>query len=690
MKRLIILITIITLISASAYADKGVDNNLEPLYEAKKINWGVQVDGIYPDTSAQFVYISEGRTDASLALTVDKPDNIEQAYLYIFTSGFNCPCEQWIVKFNGDLLVPSEHTDSIGPNPDGDGEPTKEKQTIRLPIDPASINDGSNTITFTGTEFDRKDQINIHGAVLVTFYEVPGNHEIWVYDGVEYLNHELVVDDSEYVVDLPSATYESGSKANLTVVLHSKEIPEDALYFNTAFLDDDQAKYLFNSNESSFLTAKRFDVSSFLDQNDLVNFTYQMYSPPGLPPRMYTGDYPLYPSLVILDVDLQDSTPPLVTFTKPLNNSIYSGNQSIDVEFTVDDVDASAALKIAGSPVTPVKVSDGVWTYSWDLSDEEPGIIDVVASATDGSGNTGSSTLTVEVTKPAPVVMITSPEDGADINNGSIVEISASVNDPAADVSIFIDGVNVANTSVYSWDTSNESLGVHTIMARAVDDLDQSGSQTITVTLIADDGVSNTSTTTTTIVDSTTTTGEVTTSTTTTSSTTSTTIPPPSTSPPVTMPPTPQVDLAINSLTLSESSNRITKGEDIKAFILASNAQGSGVDATVALYSDDDLLEAKTVSLGAYEARELEFTIRGARLPIGSHSLKGKILVQGAAVEEINPDDNERSIQIFVKEEGSFLDGIIPILKWVAVGAVVLIVAKIALSFVQGDEEYLR
>jgi hypothetical protein len=151
------------------------------------------------------------------------------------------------------------------------------------------------------------------------------------------------------------------------------------------------------------------------------------------------------------------------------------------------------------------------------------------------------------------------------------------------------------------------------------------------------------------------------------------------------------VELAINSLTLSTASNTIKRGTDVTAYILASNAGDADVEATIVLYNDEAILESKTTLIRAYEVSEREFFIRGARLETGSHTLKAKILVQGGGVEETDLSNNERSIGIIVEEETRIFDSIKPILKWLAVGIVILVLARIIITFIfQREEDYLR
>jgi hypothetical protein len=109
------------------------------------------------------------------------------------------------------------------------------------------------------------------------------------------------------------------------------------------------------------------------------------------------------------------------------------------------------------------------------------------------------------------------------------------------------------------------------------------------------------------------------------------------------------------------------------------------------LYSDDEILESKSSDINAYEVKEREFFIRANRLESGSHTLKAKILVQGESVEEVDPSNNERTLDIVVEEETNLFDTLKPIFKWVAVVVIILGLGKIVYTFImEREEDYLR
>lgn len=85
----------------------------------------------------------------------------------------------------------------------------------------------------------------------------------------------------------------------------------------------------------------------------------------------------------------------------------------------------------------------------------------------------------------APQVTITNPEDGSTVSG--VVTITVTVNDKEDDPDpipdIYIDGILVATSNSYEWDTTAYSDGSHTIEARATDSGGKTGSDSITVTV---------------------------------------------------------------------------------------------------------------------------------------------------------------------------------------------------------------
>jgi hypothetical protein len=696
MKRFFKVTLIFILLTGQVSAEKLADNPLEPLYSAKKVKWAVQIDGTYP-VLTQDPYVDkwtikpgEAYEKKTFYFNISKPSGIRESYLYIFTSGFDClvqdpePCETWIVKFNGNALAVVEHTLSQGGEPRGDGNGGL-RQTVRFKVEPSEIVDGKNSVFIQGIDFDRKDHWFIDGMALVTFYSTKREHEYWVYDGLEYLQPETVLDDFFYEEELFGATYPEGSKGTLYTFVGIQDSDgkgfedQDAIYFNGNLLEPEDSNFLLETQNSSRLDILKFDVTDFLNGRDTIRFTYK--DDPNKVDLPYF-DISISPAIFILDIDKSDNVPPLVTFTTPLNNTSHQGNKTLQINFTVDDPEANVALEIDGSPVSAVKTPSG-WSFEWNLRGETWTEHRILSTAEDQSGNIGTATLYVNVSKPAPEVAITIPTNGSLLTKNNVALIKFSVDDLNATLSLEIDSEEVSNESRYVWDPSTYEEKTYTIKAIAIDFLGQKGFDEIIVNLtsgpIPEPTTTTTSTTSTTIKGqtTTTTTSTTTTTTTTTTSTTTTTLT--------------QVDLAINSLTLSTGSNILKKDVDVTAYILASNAGSSDIEATLVLYSDEEILESKTSIFNAYEVSEKEFSIRGGRLEPGGHTLKARILVQGEVVNEIDTSNNERTVKILVEENINALDSLKPILKWLAVIVVVAFLTRVVIVFIfQREEDYLK
>ncbi len=686
MKILVSILVISIFLAGAVSADKSADNSLEFLYSANKVNWAVQIDGMYPKLSTnpnldQHTF-QEGSTTSeshTFYFDVSKPENIKKSFLYVFTTGYDCQlpnCETWTLRFNDNTIVNGEHVNSQGGNPRGDGD-NGNRQTIRLDVT-GYVVDGENKVYIRGSDWPLgTNAYFLDGIMLVTFYETTEQHEYWLYDGIEYLQPEFVYDDDFYAEELKSATYPVGAKATLYTVIGIQNSDgnesKDAIYFNNNLLGESAATYLVGTSESSRLDILKFDVTNYLDGEDTINYTYAEYFDSDLGVYRRYKDIAIFPSMFLLDVDLTDFTPPSITFNNPINNSAIPRNQTVNINITVDDPDADASLEIDGSDVTDISGSDGEWIYEWNLINASIGIHEIRASATDDSGNSGSSSIFVNVTKQAPLIRITSPSNGSILSKDNSIEINTSVDDQNTTISIEVDGEEVSNKSSFEWDPSEITDGIYTITAIATDILGQRGFDSITVNITAGE-VPETPAPTETPPP---TTGPP------------PTTPPPKTSPPVTIPPIREIDLAVNSLTLSTGLSNIEEGVDITAFVLISS--DSDAQTAVAVYRGNDLIGSKSIDIKAYQSQEVEFLIRGTRLNTGSNTLRAKIVAQGERVNERDTTDNERSINIVVQQEKSIFDSLSPILYGLGAVLVILVGARLVIGFINaGEEDYLR
>jgi Bacterial Ig domain len=192
---------------------------------------------------------------------------------------------------------------------------------------------------------------------------------------------------------------------------------------------------------------------------------------------------------VITVASAPDTTLPTVAITAPADGATVSGVVTIAanamddrgiarVDFLVDGV------SVGSSTTAPYAVS---WNTAAALA---PAGHVLTARATDTSGNVGTSAdVTVTVTNAAdtlaPVVAITSPEDGAEVR-GRFNFIAAATDDVGvARVVLSMDGAELATLTsapyAFSIDADAIALGDHTLTARAFDAAGSEASATIRV-----------------------------------------------------------------------------------------------------------------------------------------------------------------------------------------------------------------
>ncbi|MHA1769487.1 MAG: S8 family serine peptidase [Candidatus Thorarchaeota archaeon] len=159
------------------------------------------------------------------------------------------------------------------------------------------------------------------------------------------------------------------------------------------------------------------------------------------------------------------------TITNPVDGATVSGVVTITVDAT-----ATPTISIDGVEVAQA------YSYEWDTSAYSDGAHKIDARI---PGRSDSITVTVSNGgggNNAPVVTITSPDDGATVSG--VYQISVSVSDEdTLTPDIYIDDVYVATAYTYDWDTTTYSDGSHTIYAEATDSGGLTGSDTNAVTV---------------------------------------------------------------------------------------------------------------------------------------------------------------------------------------------------------------
>lgn len=170
--------------------------------------------------------------------------------------------------------------------------------------------------------------------------------------------------------------------------------------------------------------------------------------------------------------------PPTVAITSPTAGATVSG--TVAVSGTASDDVGLSSVRVAVDGGAPVAVTGtGSWTWTWATSGLANGSHVLTASATDTSGLTASTSVTVSVANPtadttAPSVAITAPASGSTLSGTAMVAGTASDTSGVASVEVAIDGgpwAMASGTSSWSWSwaTATAANGSHTITTRARD-----------------------------------------------------------------------------------------------------------------------------------------------------------------------------------------------------------------------------
>ncbi|MBI4747446.1 MAG: hypothetical protein HY774_03115 [Acidobacteria bacterium] len=156
----------------------------------------------------------------------------------------------------------------------------------------------------------------------------------------------------------------------------------------------------------------------------------------------------------------QDTTPPVITLTEPAEGLITNASP-VTVSGTVTDVSA-VTVTVNSQPAT---LSGTQFTASVTLT-EGSNIITV--SATDAFGNTSTASRSVVLDTTAPVLTITSPEDGATTTEAQIT-VTGTVTDATT--------ISVTVNDIAATVTGNEFLAVvpltegpNTLLVRSIDE----------------------------------------------------------------------------------------------------------------------------------------------------------------------------------------------------------------------------
>jgi len=166
-----------------------------------------------------------------------------------------------------------------------------------------------------------------------------------------------------------------------------------------------------------------------------------------------------------------DTTPPTITAAvSPLPNGVGWNNGDVTVTFTCMDTLSG----IVSCPTPATVTTEGANQL-------------ISGTATDGAGNSASTSVIVNLDKTAPMVTITAPQNGAQLTS-SPASVTATVSDALSGIaSATCNGspATVSNGSVTC--QSVLSTGSNPITVQATDTAGNTGSSTITVELLPPD-----------------------------------------------------------------------------------------------------------------------------------------------------------------------------------------------------------
>ncbi|MFX1298038.1 MAG: Ig-like domain-containing protein [Promethearchaeota archaeon] len=189
--------------------------------------------------------------------------------------------------------------------------------------------------------------------------------------------------------------------------------------------------------------------------------------------------------VVLYDItNVPDNIRPVITIKNPTQAQSLSG--TVTISFTASDRQIITEKQIL---IDGIIVQTAFYSYTWDTTQEIDGSHRILCRAKDKTiwGNDEITVITnnnnEDIDSTPPNVVIISPTVGSTLSG--LVTITMDANDTSGirSYAIYIDSIFISGTKSYSWDTIQENDGLHTILCEATDPFDNTGSDTISITV---------------------------------------------------------------------------------------------------------------------------------------------------------------------------------------------------------------
>lgn len=173
---------------------------------------------------------------------------------------------------------------------------------------------------------------------------------------------------------------------------------------------------------------------------------------------------------------------PTVNITAPVTNTVVTAPASVTITANALDVDGTVS-KVEFYNGATLLGTDFVAPYNYQWSGIAAGTYSVIAKATDNSGGTATSTVTLKV-NALPVVSLTSPVNNSSFTAPATLSLTASASDADGTISKveFFNGAILLGTvtsAPFSYNWANVTAGAYALTAKATDNV--SGTSTSSI-----------------------------------------------------------------------------------------------------------------------------------------------------------------------------------------------------------------